>query len=193
MSITYELENLTGLAPLYRWYAGQVEPQPAHVELDEGGAVSADWSSETGNGVPADVWHGRRLRWRVSPYIRAEVLRRLLVEDLAEDLAAVHAGREVVWDGNNHVGKLDRAASEASERIDRALDETFRDSDLQDQVRSAGDWFGDVALPDLVREGETVEQAAERLDAEAASDGVYISSNVADYLRERTSEENDGE
>lgn len=93
--------------PLYRRYVGQVNPQSAFIEIDlEKETIDADWNGEIGNAIPLDVYNDIILRFSVSPYLSLEDLKKLFdeIKDLAEKLISTS---EIVWDGNNCVGKYD--------------------------------------------------------------------------------------
>jgi len=53
--------------PLYQYYHGQDQPQPAYLEIDlESGVVEADCSGEIGTAVPVRVWHGVVQRYGIN-------------------------------------------------------------------------------------------------------------------------------
>lgn len=115
MGIKIETGNLTGEAPLYAVFAGQYYPQDAYIELESNGNVRADYSGDVGDSTPMDVWHGRTVRWSVSPYVSGEALKKLLAdENFAALLERVHKGHSIEWDGNNWIGRLDDSAGKAS-------------------------------------------------------------------------------
>lgn len=130
-TITLDIDNLTEGAALYHVYPGQSRPQTAHVQLDGGGRVTADWNGEIGNAVPMDVWNGRTLRWAVSPYLSGPALAEALASpEVAALLEAVAAGHDEEWNGSNHVGTLTPEAREASERLGELLDRLADDANL---------------------------------------------------------------
>lgn len=189
--ISYHLDNLAGLAPLYCQYDGQSQPQPAYIQLAEDGTVSADYSGEIGNGVPMRVWHNIDLRWRVDGRVKADVLRDLLTDTLAADLASVHAGHDVDYhrDSANRTGRLSDEAQEASDRIEAALRDL--DPDDLDQVWSAGDWIANAHISDLVEPGESVADAAVRLTEEARAEGVLLDGDLEAEIADRIEREAD--
>ena len=74
------------LHPLYVHYDGQIQPQPAYVEFDtRTGDLTAGWDGEIGNGVPVDVWEGKRLRWPIS-YELTETEVNSLLDEIAEQI-----------------------------------------------------------------------------------------------------------
>ena len=117
--------------PLFKKYPRQNEPQPAHIEIDETGAISADWRggifvryliyprrSIQGDEVPGCVWHGRSVRLGISPHLTGSEIARL-IDDIREDVVELFTVTEVVWNGSNHVR---RARPDLRERFDAVID-----------------------------------------------------------------------
>lgn len=127
-------------APLYYHYPRQNEPQDAYIEMDKDGNVSADFNGEIGPGVDSSVWDQQTLRYSITPEISGTALVDLVTsEPVAGLLARIHAGHRIEWDGNNYVGRLSQDANQASEKLDRILDEVKPDI----EVCSAEDWLVD--------------------------------------------------
>ena len=121
MDNTISVERIDGRrkSPLLMEYKGQTQPQPAYVYLDpEQGRLYADWYGESGNAMPADIWHGRRLRFRVSPYLSGKEVNQLLA-DLQELTRVVAIHYACTWDGSNHVGRVHGAGQSAIAEIER--------------------------------------------------------------------------
>lgn len=182
--LTFRLENLrTGeLAPLFCQYAGQHQPQPAYVELDEGGEVTADASGEIGNGMSAYVWHGRTRRYTVAPHADGADLADYLEGDGRALLARIHAGHEVEWNGNNHVGRLNDDAREAEEALTQALDDLTQDPDHQNQVWSVGDYLFNAGTLTDAWEHQTLAEAVEAIRQEAARERIRLTGDIEDAL-----------
>ena len=178
--------------PLYHKYRGQSAPQPAFIELDENGEVSADWSGEIGNAVPIDVWDGRTLRWAIRPEISQLALDKLLADgsELRMLLTTVHSGHTVVWDGNNNRGRIDDNARRAVEQLIDQLDEV----DFT-PVWDAADWLdgctscspdnltvtvGDVVITATTTDAELT-TLADGLGEDA--NGIYV-EGIEDHLEE---------
>lgn len=181
MSITINTDNLRGEpAPLYHVYPRQTKPQPAYVELDEDGEVSADYNGVIGNAVPMAVGHLRTLRFDVSPRVGGDNLADLLESDAVVTLLErIHAGHTVEWNGNNHVGTLDDDAQAAAEALTEAL------AGLEDvDVGDACEWLASgFLLSDLVESGSVEGHAAE-LMGQAAADGIVIYGSMEDAVEE---------
>lgn len=190
--------------PLYHHYPRQMEPQPAYLEMDEDGEISADWNGEIGNAVPASVWHNRTLRWDVAPAARDGVVDGWLDgtdEHLAALLARVHAGHTVEWDGNNHVGRLTDDACEASQDAQDYLTALRDHGDIEAAVYRVSEWMGPstrhVDDAEIVIDGdptcdiitaattdEELEAIADGIEAAAGCDGIFLADDVMDWLRE---------
>ena len=125
-SIEIKIENEGRVAPLYRQYEGQNQPQDAYIEIDPRGdqiSVSAEISTSVGSGCSMDVWHGRVYRIDIpSPMILGRELEDYLnsvdfwgqVLDLCEDY-------KELWDGSNMVGRWNDDASDIVYQIQAEL------------------------------------------------------------------------
>lgn len=188
-----------GNAPLFYQYDGQLQPQPAYLELDEDGNVRFDYSGEIGGGVPMKVWLNRTLRFSVTPYLsRAAALELLDNPEIIALLERIHAGHSVEWDGNNHVGQLTEDAQEAEMELQESL-QTL-DSDPESQVWDAHDWVfanGSNSLYDVWPKDEPFDEACKRLEEEAEEEGVTLKGTVSDaiiqYLEGEDQDELEGE
>lgn len=182
--ITIHTDNLRRgeLAPLYRRFSGQYQPQPAYVSLDEDGNVHADYCGIIGSGQPMDVWHGRTRRWGVNPEVNGDRLADLLESGKVRALLErVHAGHSVEWDGSNYVGRLTDDARGASDDLGRIFVDETRTVD-GGGVWRAGDWIDPASAEDLLKQGEGLADAAERLVAEAKAERVAIEGGKGDML-----------
>ena len=151
---TEQIDGLTGIAPVYRHYAGQ--PQPAYIEMDDGGVVSAGYNANVGPGVTPDVWYGVTLRWTISPYLTSQGIRDL-VQDYRDELQRVHDGHEIIWRDTNRVGRLTSDATEAFEAIWNAFDGSENEYEYQTfRYYTAEGWFdGDTDAKILAHLGIT--------------------------------------
>jgi len=94
------------------------------------------------NGVPMDVWHRKVLRWgsRVGSGVVSLPQLEKLKERIAPLLQIIAESREVVWDGNNHVGRL---VTEEAREADAEIEHIVADCEWQDDQWSlwdATDW-----------------------------------------------------
>lgn len=191
----------TQTAPLYCYYRGQMQAQPAYATLNlKTGAVSADYSGDVGNGMPAEVWHGRVRRYPINNHLTGAQTGELL-DSLLPVFQRILSGSEIVWDGNNNVGVLneDAAAAEAEliERGELGADyEAALITDLREWL-SAGnksDWMpetGDAAefldqLEAHIKREFTVIQNIQDVVADMWADELYDGNDlpqcVAEYL-----------
>lgn len=164
--------------PLFEKYEGQHEHQPAHIALRRDGSAVMGYDSVVGGGVPGDGWHGHTLRWDVSPMLTAAECEELATNtEVLELLRRTHYGHSIELDksGSNMVGVLDSDATEASNDLTALLEKI----EGTGQPWDIGDWWGDGGDKPMVREGESVRDAAARLVAEAhEDDDVYLIGGV---------------
>lgn len=183
-TITFSLGNLlTGaLAPLYCKYPSQCNPQPAFVEMDEDGEVSADYSADSG-GTPSHVWHNRTMRWAVPAEVNGKTLADLLQGDEVRGLLErIHAGHSVDWDGSNHRGTLDGDAQDASYDLERRLERLAEDPTDLDQVWSVGDWLFSSCSLAQHWENQSLDEAVAEIESAAEGEGVSLDGDVRECL-----------
>ena len=173
---TIDEASFEGIAPVYTKYACEFQPQPAYIRMDEDGEIDAWANGEIGNAVPASIWHGRTLTWRVPSDVKGEALL-AFVKEHQRLFERVYLGHEVDWDGNNLVGKLDEDAQEASEEIEQAAeslcDETIGVCSMEEWMRAEGN----NKLRDLWADDQSLEVAAEEAEAsarDAMRDGAWV-------------------
>ncbi len=179
MSTTVTIQERTGDTMLCL-YPRQDHPQPCYLELNlRTGHLSADYSGEIGNAVPIEVWNGLVRRYPVQP-LRNDTVNALMHEivPLAQQ---VLAGADIRWNGNDHVGVLDDAATKAERAIGR-LTETY-EGDIYWVF--AVDWLSDTEDELLARlsAGESVEDLAEELDGDGNDADHPIIVNIRQYLK----------
>ena len=185
-TLNLDTSNLSAsLAPLYQQYPGQYQPQSAYVTLDEDGNVAADWTGESGGGMPSSVWHHRTLRWAVNPSANGNDLAALLEGEALPLLERVHAGHTVEWDGSNNVGLLTADAQDASDELERLLDAT-NDPENQTQIWDADEWLFPYSR-DLGQHwtDQPIDDVVEAIESNARADGVVINGSIKDALLDR--------
>lgn len=185
MTITLSLENLASsdLAPLYSRYDREVTPQPAYVEIDELGRVTAGSDGAIGREMPLSVYDGRTLRVAVPATIRGEALAERLQEPSTMALLErVHAGHSVDWDDRSLVGSLNDDAEDALDDLSRVLGiDAWSGSDLV-AVYEPGDWLISGQLPACWPSEMTLREAAAAVDASAEAEGAMIDGDTAAAL-----------
>lgn len=181
--------EIDAIAPftLHKQYPRQHGAQPVHVFLDcrGEGRLGAEPDAEIGSGVPAPVYYGHVLRWRI-PALKGDAANALLAR-IAPLAARVCAGYTKHWDGNNHVGRFSADATAAEEQI-RDLCDHAGSADEQIQVFTAGDYFG--ALGSLLVQARELGITADTTDAqltaigetELGRPGVDVIDGLADHL-----------
>lgn len=169
-------------APLYERYAGQSEPQDAYIELDcEERTYTAESNPEIGNAVPSRVGHGHVRRYPLpEPRITGQALATLLEDpELIALLTRVCDGYESVWNGNNHVARLDDDATAADEALD-AWCQDHGTCDREEDV--AWDAEAYVANSDWVAIWPPQMSATEAEAEAGVPDDVQISGSISEEL-----------
>lgn len=126
-AVTFNLDNLTGAdaVPLFCQYPREYRPQPAHVEMDQHGEVSAGYNPDPSRySTSSKVADGLSLRWSVEPCAKPGRLADLLREH-AELFQRVHDGHEA----GNYSGRLSDEARAASDDLGRILRDFGADPD----------------------------------------------------------------
>ena len=104
--------------PVYCKYDGQFEPQPAFIYLDvESASVTADYYGNIGGGCSPDVFHGRVLRFPINPLSINTQIAELIDENLG-DFQKIINGSDIVWDGNNYVGRFNEEAQRLIDKFE---------------------------------------------------------------------------
>lgn len=193
--LRYVGPDATKKAPLWERYERQTREQPAFLELDpENGRVKFGVNPEVGppHGVPADVWHGVRMRWGAPSTLTGQACVDLF-EELRPLLERVAAGHSVVWNGSNHVGRLTDDAQAASEAIEETLYKLRDDPTSADHasVWNAGEWIwgsnslhgvaGDLEITADTSDAD-LEALATKLEGDADGEGIVLDGDVEDAL-----------
>jgi hypothetical protein len=159
-------------APLLVTKGGEV--WDACLTLDEDGVCDFEVTPPWDNATRAAIWHGRTRCWTLPGLVKSEALSELFNDaDTIDLLQRVHDGHEVVWDGNNWVGKLDEDAQEASDELERLC------ADLEGrcwQLYPAEEYVAACELSDIWPAGTSLKQAARSIRSEAMSEGFIAGS-----------------
>lgn len=185
-ALSFDLTNLHGgdKTPLLCQYAGQVQPQPAYIQLSEAGQVSADYSGEI-SGTPMRVAHMRDLTFSVSPYAKPAALAQLLEHGAGRPLLErIYAGHSVEWDGSNYRGHLSEDAKDAEFDLEQLLEAEFSEPDNCAQVWKVGDWlFTACTLADHWAE-QSLDEAVTTIESLAVAEGIVLQGDVREVLIE---------
>lgn len=164
------------VAPLCAMHKRQT--YDAFVCLDEHGTCYFQLDPPWENGCSPEVWHGRTLCWELPAESPGSLLHSILLrKSTLKLLQRVHDGHEIVWDGNNHVGVLNKSAKKASEK----LEEMFSDELSSDALLDAWDvdewlWCSGQSLLENWPAGYTLAKAAQRIITDAREQRVYCGS-----------------
>jgi hypothetical protein len=186
LEVTVTTIPVSGAAALYCRYPRQSQAQDTYLQLDLGrGTFRADYNAEIGNAVPEEVWHGRTLRWPLPYTLNADAANDLL--RTCEPLAArLLEGAEVVWDGNNHRGRLNPDAQAADAAI-RAEISRYEDAANRYGIHAhdAAEWFyGNPAVEDRLRQGLTKEAVYDELQGDGHEE-TPILDGLQEYIEEQ--------
>ena len=192
-AITFNLGNLTGAdaAPLFCQYPREYRPQPAHVEMDQHGKVSAGYSADPSRySTTFDRAHGRTLAWSIEPHAKPGRLADLLREH-AELLQRVHDGHEA----GNYSGRLSDEARAASDDLERILRDFGADPDNLVAVWTADEWLFSSNSLRAVWSGRPLADALANLEDEARrlADDNHITGDMEGALLARALHEFDAE
>jgi hypothetical protein len=115
--------TITVQDPLYHKYPGQSNPQPAYLTIvPESERCYLDSSSEIGNAMPMEVWHGVQIRIGVPPCVDPGMITEWLESEKAQILLGrIIAGHRVEWDGSNHRGRMSEDSVSALEELEYEL------------------------------------------------------------------------
>lgn len=182
--------------PCYFEQGGQESKAYLYLDLEGEGEM---W---IGSKYPSDNSWGHREHHKIQyryaiPNNLTEVGYNQLLRD-AKVLALaerVVAGAEIEWDGGNYRGALNDDAEAAEDELSRYLEQvTAADYDSLEPWDAAM-WLDLSPLSSLVKDGETHEQAAERLRLEALRERAYLSAvDIEEELdRKKEREEEDAE
>lgn len=165
------------------------------LDIDDSGVsvfVRTRYSGD--NGIPMDVWHGRRREYVLATgpaVINIDQIREDLKDggDLSILIDRIRAGHDVEWDGSNFVGKLNEDADEAERELDRMVNDDRRGNPYIDDGWSVWDedeWVYQ-AMTDEVKADWTDERIDEWLtEIRSFADGdfVMLTGDATEYVRE---------
>jgi len=180
-------------ADLLDVYPGQDAPQGAFIALDLWrGRMCAATDSEIGNAVPMDVWHGIVRRYSIGPILADAV--NAMMDTITAHAQTVLDHAEIVWDGNNNIGRLhlrdcaDRwrcecpavAAEREIEREINSLDPVYDGIHWSD----AADWLWEIKaeLTGRLRAGTDTATLAGELDGDGTRDDLPVLIHLDRYL-----------
>lgn len=182
--ITLQIEVVGGedILPLYTEYQGQ--SGKAYLYLDtRDGEVYLRGKHSFDNGVSGDEAAGHIRSWEVPNDLTVAGCNELLADPAITDrLKQIMAGAEEYYDGSNFRTRLSEDARDVSDDLELYLNIQIFGSHYDTlEVRSADNFLSLVGYSRCVRDGESHEEAAERIVAEALAEGYYLI--VADVVK----------
>lgn len=177
---------------LYHRYSDETEPQGCYIALDlEDGRMWASYHAESGNAEPEEVHHDRVLRFYLSDVLHGPTANELMAE--IEPLAQIILDdSEIIWDGNNYVGRLGDEAQTAAYEIEQVCSREYGDEERV-IAYDADEWYShdsDEAVTERlgITADTTDEQIADLAEAEEeeanrqSNYGFVLLTGVEDYL-----------
>ena len=157
------------------------ESQPVYMELCIGsGEVSCDWSGNGLGEVPAEVYHGRVLRWDLPKGILGESANTLMKE-CSVWLQTILNNYAIEWDGNNNVGKGNEKGSDAYDQIHEHIN-NHHPEQLCAEVWSVEDWLQRSEVEEDYQGGLSSHAIAERWIDIASGENVHLAGDVDQYI-----------
>lgn len=174
--------------PVFCHYAGQLQPQPAFVQVDEDGRVWAGYYPDIGNAVPMSVWHRQDLRIDINPELSSGEIECFLLDTKIQALIErLVEGHDTEWDGSNWVGVLTEDAQAALDALTFAAEELTPE---QGVIGAADFLFGGGATVFDAWDGiEPLEAAVQRQENDAKDCGAYIVDDVREAIIEQIKSE----
>ena len=166
----------------YLRYPGQTESQPVNLVLNlSAEEVDCEINFNIGPGMSIAEYHGIERVWLLPEAILATSVNHLMdrVEPL---LRTILDNSEVVWDGNNHVAKLNDVAIAAEEEIDEIIRDQYHDESDCAWVLEPADYFEDSAVDEILGKGNTVEEIAEYYLEVAESQNILIVGDLETFI-----------
>jgi hypothetical protein len=115
------IENENNIAPMYVQYDGQINPQPAYIEIDPRGdniIVNAETSSNIGPGCSQATFHGVVTQIRCPEFVRGDLLKDYLESlEFEEKVIELCENYDCEWDGSNNIGKWNENRFKIEEEI----------------------------------------------------------------------------
>lgn len=115
------IENEDNIAPMYVQYAGQINPQPAYIEIDprkDNIIVNAETSSNIGPGCSQAAFNGVVTQIRCPEFVRGDFLKDYLESvEFKEKVIELCKNYDYEWDGSNNIGRWNENRFKIEEEI----------------------------------------------------------------------------
>ena len=170
--------------------AGTLKPMEVYLHIDLNTHKTYIDTYYHIDGVPVEIWHGVVRRYRIQSDVDAvELTADINNGKFDEVLSRIVDGSDVVWDGDNWVGRLTDDGHDAEHDLEKILLEYSGDGMIG--LWEAGDWLQDSSTESLgVTASSTDEELAkiaQELEEEARAEGAVV-VGIEEYLRERIAE-----
>ena len=176
--------------PVYKQYSPGELPQPAYIYLDlRDGTCGADYSASRGS-TTVEQWHNLVLTFSISAATHRDDIDAFLT-DCACDLQKILDGSEIVWNGNDNVGKLSDAAQTIFYKIANRAISMSADNEKY-MIDDLCSYLADDIFPES---DESAAEFAERIWKSDSESGYYFSDDyvcsecVLNKLRDLWAEE----
>jgi hypothetical protein len=182
-------------APLYNKYTSQTNPQPAYITIyPDGYRAVADWSGIVGPGQSMESWLGHEITIDVNESAKGDAIADMLESETFQTLAErICDGHSIVWDGNNHVGRLTDDAQEAKDELEEFVSKELEGEEAE--IWEIGEWMDGITYYDngnySIQEigditakttDEELEAMEEKIQSMADDGNVEISDSISDWL-----------
>jgi hypothetical protein len=125
--------------------------------------------------MPSAEWHNLVLKWEIPNTLTHQGINELFNDPIVrKSLTYILNGCEIVWDGNNQVGKFTSLVVKDENRM---LEQYLIDHGCGYHALGVGDvghWLAYTVYEDLVKDGENHERASKRLSEKALREGYVI-------------------
>ena len=166
--------------------AGTLKPMEVYLHIDLNTHKTYIDTYYHIDGVPVEIWHGVVRRYRIQSDVDAvELTADINNGKFDEVLSRIIDGSDVVWDGDNWVGRLTDDGHDAEHDLEKILLEYSGDGMIG--LWEAGDWFQGVDADFLgITSDTTDEQLKEKTKKEekdALREGAVLVGTL-EYLTE---------
>jgi len=196
LNLTINTINSDHAMPLYEEDRGQEGPAYLYLDTRDGDVYLRGIHPAHASSWGVDEHNGHVRKWSIPNNLTVRGYNALLADtNVLQLLERVYQGAEEYYDGNNYKTRLNDDAEAADielEKITAEINQCGADYESLD-AWDASMWLELSTYANLVKEGESHEDAALRLHGEALREGKYCSianlENVLDRMKQELEEE----